>query len=44
MRIRYTLRGFADREEIFEYISKRNPAGAQAVKRDIVKAIRRLEQ
>jgi plasmid stabilization system protein ParE len=44
MRVRYTLRSFADREEIFGYIDKRSPSGARAVKRDIVRAIRRLEQ
>ncbi len=44
MRVRYTRRAFADREEIFEYIEKRNPDSARAVKADIVKAIRRLEQ
>jgi plasmid stabilization system protein ParE len=43
MRIRYTPRAFADREEIFAYIEKLSPGGARAVKSDIVKAIRRLE-
>lgn len=43
MRVRYTLRAFADREEIFNYIDQRSPSGAQAVKSDIVRAIRRLE-
>jgi toxin ParE1/3/4 len=43
MRVRYTPDAFADREEIFAYIEKLNPSGAQAVKRDIVRAIRRLE-
>ena len=43
MRVRYTPRSFADREEIFAYIENLSPNGAQAVKRDIVKAIRRLE-
>ena len=26
MRVRYTARAFADREAIFEYINRRNPA------------------
>jgi toxin ParE1/3/4 len=43
MRIRYTPRAFADREEIFAYVEKLSPNGAEAVKRDIVRAIRRLE-
>jgi plasmid stabilization system protein ParE len=43
MRIRYTLRAFADREELFNYIGRRSPDGARAVKRDIDRAIRRLE-
>ena len=44
MRVRYTLRAFADREEIFDHTSKLSPNGAQAIKHDIIKAIRRLEQ
>jgi toxin ParE1/3/4 len=43
MRISYTPAAYADREEIFAYIEKLNPLGARAVKRDIVRAIRRLE-
>jgi toxin ParE1/3/4 len=31
MKVRYTLRGFADREEIFEYLDARNPKAARAV-------------
>ena len=44
MRVRYTPRAFADREEIFAYIDKLSQSGARTVKRDIVRAIRRLEQ
>ncbi len=29
MRVRYTLRAFADREEIFEYLDARNPKAAR---------------
>jgi plasmid stabilization system protein ParE len=39
MRIRYTLRAFADREAIFEYLNRRNPQAAQAVKAFIKKRI-----
>jgi toxin ParE1/3/4 len=31
MKVRYTLRAFADREEIFEYLDARNPKAASAV-------------
>lgn len=31
MKVRYTLRAFADREEIFEYLDARNPKAARAV-------------
>jgi len=44
MRVRYSPRAFADREAIFAYIDQRSPRGARAAKRDIVKAIRRLER
>jgi plasmid stabilization system protein ParE len=39
MRIRYTLRAFADRESIYDYLEKRSPQGARNVKRAIVQAI-----
>ena len=32
MRTRYTLRAFADREEIFSYLAARNPSAAREVK------------
>ncbi len=32
MRVRYTLRAFADREEIFGYLDHRNPRAAREVK------------
>ena len=44
MRVRYTRRAFADREEIFAYIEQRNRSSATAVMRDIIAAIRRLER
>jgi len=43
MKIRYTPRAFADREAIFDYIEKRSPQGARAVKQAIENTIRRLE-
>ena len=43
MKIRYTARAFADRESIFDYIEKRSPRGARAVKQTIENTIRRLE-
>ena len=39
MRVRYTLRAFADREAIFEYINRRNPRAARDVKAYIEKRI-----
>lgn len=44
MRVRYTSRAFAEREEIFEYIGKRSTHGARSVKQMIAYAIRRLAQ
>jgi addiction module RelE/StbE family toxin len=32
MRVRYTPRAFADREEIFAYLDRRNPRAAREVK------------
>jgi plasmid stabilization system protein ParE len=32
MRIRYTLRAFAEREAIYEYLDRRNPGAARDVK------------
>ena len=32
MRVRYTPRAFADREEIFDYLDRRNPRAAREVK------------
>jgi toxin ParE1/3/4 len=31
MRVRYTLRAFADREQIFEYLNARHPQAARAI-------------
>jgi toxin ParE1/3/4 len=42
MRVRYSPRAFAEREEILTYIDQRNPQGAQNVKRAIVHSIRLL--
>lgn len=42
MRVRYTPRAFADREEVYEYLEKRSPQGARHVKLAIVRAIRGL--
>src|ERR1700730_16336550 len=42
MRIRYSLRAFADRESIYDYLEKRSPQGARNVKLAIVQAIRSL--
>ena len=42
MRIRYSLRAYADRETIYEYLEKRSPHGARRVKLAIVGAIRGL--
>lgn len=30
MRVRYTPRAFADREQIFDYLAQRSPSGARA--------------
>ena len=42
MRVRYTLRAFADREAIYDYLEKRSPQGAREVQLAIVQAIRSL--
>ena len=42
MRIRYSLRAFADREAIYDYLEKRSPQGARNVQLAIVQAIRGL--
>jgi toxin ParE1/3/4 len=42
MRVRYTLRAFADREAIYDYLEKQSPQGARNVQRAIVHAIRGL--
>jgi plasmid stabilization system protein ParE len=39
MRIRYTLRAFADRMSIYDYLEKRNPQAAQGVERAIMHAV-----
>jgi plasmid stabilization system protein ParE len=39
MRVRYTSRAFADREEIFAYIDQRNPRAAREIKAFIVRII-----
>jgi toxin ParE1/3/4 len=42
MRVRYSLRAFADREAIYDYLELRSPQGARDVQRAIVQAIRSL--
>ncbi|MGK2922304.1 MAG: type II toxin-antitoxin system RelE/ParE family toxin [Methyloceanibacter sp.] len=42
MRVRYTPRAFADREEIFAYLDARNPRAAREVKAFIKERIARL--
>jgi plasmid stabilization system protein ParE len=42
MRVRYTLRAFADREAIFEYVDQRNPHAALRIKAFIEKRISEL--
>jgi toxin ParE1/3/4 len=42
MRVRYTPRAFADREQIFNYLSKRTPSGAQTVLASIRQAVAQL--
>jgi len=44
MTVRYTVRAFAEREAIFEYIGNRSTRGTRSVKRTIAHAIRRLAQ
>jgi toxin ParE1/3/4 len=42
MKVRYTLRAFADREAIFDYLERRNPRAAREVKAFIENRIARL--
>jgi len=42
MRVRYSLRAFADREAIYDYLEQRSPQGARNVQLAIVRAIRSL--
>ncbi len=42
MRVRYTPRAFADREEIFEYLSRRSPRVAREVKRFVKQRVASL--
>jgi toxin ParE1/3/4 len=44
MRVRYTPRAFADREEIFAYLDERNPRVAREVKALIKRRIATLAQ
>jgi len=44
MRVRYTPRAFADREEIFVYLDRRNPNAARAVKAFIKQRIASLSE
>ncbi|SDR41224.1 addiction module toxin, RelE/StbE family [Rhizobiales bacterium GAS191] len=44
MRVRYTLRAFRDREQIFEYLRERSPSGARNVMRDIRTTVTRLAE
>jgi toxin ParE1/3/4 len=44
MRVRYTPRAFADREEIFAYLDERNPRVAREVKAFIKRRIATLAQ
>jgi plasmid stabilization system protein ParE len=42
MKVRYTPRAFADREEIFGYLDRRNPQAAREVKRFIKERVAAL--
>lgn len=44
MKVRFTRRAFADREEIFEYLKHRNPRAAREVKAFIKQRIASLAQ
>ena len=44
MKVRYTPRAFADREEIFAYLDERNPRAAREVKAFIKRRIASLAQ
>jgi addiction module RelE/StbE family toxin len=43
MKVRYTARAFAEREEIFSYINDRNPNAARRIIGRIIGRIRALE-
>ena len=42
MRVRYTARAFADREQIFEYLHQRSPSGAHNVLRSLRESVAQL--
>ena len=42
MRVRYTPRAFADREQIFDYLRQRTPSGARRVLASIREAVAQL--
>ena len=42
MRVRYTPRAFADRDQIFDYLIQRSPSGARNVMETIRAAITQL--
>jgi plasmid stabilization system protein ParE len=42
MRVRYTARAFADREQIFEYLYQRSPDGAHNVLSSIRESVAQL--
>jgi plasmid stabilization system protein ParE len=44
MRVRYTPRAFADREQIFEYLQQRSPSGARNVLASIREAAAQLAE
>jgi toxin ParE1/3/4 len=44
MKVRYTRQGFADREQILEYLRERSPAGARNVAANIGDAVAQLRE
>lgn len=44
MRVRYTPRAFADREQIFDYLRERSPGGARNVTASIRVAVTQLSE
>ena len=44
MRVRYTPRAFADREQIFDYLHERSPSGASNVTTSIRAAVAQLAE